>query len=56
MPDLPEVYIGAESDGWTLVGHLAAPPMRPRPPTPLERALDILRPHPRNVPLYRPTA
>ncbi|MFF4848762.1 DUF6221 family protein [Streptomyces sp. NPDC001194] len=26
------------------------------PPTPLERALDILRPHLHDVPLYRPTA
>lgn len=56
MPDLPEVrqlsYVITwdEAEIYHQLGWLAELP--PRPPTSLERALDILGPHLRDQPLY----
>lgn len=60
MPDLPEVrqlsyaLTWEEAENYHRLGWL--PELPPRPPTPLERALDILGPHLQDQPLYRPTA
>lgn len=57
MLDLPEVrqlsytLTWEEAANYHRLGWIAELP--PRPPTPLERALDILGPHLRDQPLYR---